>query len=81
MRVAIDGVGRIVIPKPMREELGIAGPSELELTATDGRLELTVPDIEAHIEERDGIAVIVPDHPGPAITLEDTLAAIGRSRR
>jgi len=81
MRVAIDGVGRIVIPKPMREELGIAGPTELELTTADGRLELTVPDIASHIEDRDGIAVIVADQPVAAMTVEATLAAIERSRR
>jgi AbrB family looped-hinge helix DNA binding protein len=81
MRVAIDGVGRIVIPKPMREELGIDGPSELELNASDGRLELTVPDIPAHIEIRDGFAVIVPDQPMPPLTAEMTREAIERSRR
>jgi len=81
MRVAIDGVGRIVIPKPMREELGIDGPTELELNASDGRLELTVPDIPAHIEIRDGFAVIVPDQPMPPLTAEMTREAIERSRR
>jgi len=81
MRVAIDGVGRIVIPKQIREELGIAGPCELELTGVDGRLELTVPDTAAHIEERQGFAVIVRDRPGPALTAEMTREAIERSRR
>jgi AbrB family looped-hinge helix DNA binding protein len=81
MRVAIDGVGRMVIPKPMREKLGITGPTELELTAADGHIELTVPDVEAHIEERDGFAVIVRDQPGPPVTTEMTLEAIERSRR
>ena len=65
----------------MREELGITGPTELELTASDGRLELTVPDIAAHIEERDGFAVIVPDQPVPPLTVEMTREAIERSRR
>jgi AbrB family looped-hinge helix DNA binding protein len=81
MRVAIDRVGRIVIPKPMREELGIDGATELEVTASDGRLELTVPDIAAHIEVRDGLAVIVPDEPVPPLTAEMTREAIERSRR
>jgi AbrB family looped-hinge helix DNA binding protein len=81
MRVAIDGVGRIVIPKPMREELGIDGPTELELNASDGRLELTVPDIPAHIEIRDGFAVIVPDQPMAPLTAAMTREAIERSRR
>ncbi len=54
MRVAIDGVGRLVIPKTLREELGVRVAAELELTATDGRLELTVADVPARVEERDG---------------------------
>ena len=81
MRVAIDGVGRIVIPKPMRDELGIVGPTELELTAVDGTLELKVPDMAAHVEIRDGFAVIVPDQQVPALTVEMTREAIERSRR
>jgi AbrB family looped-hinge helix DNA binding protein len=47
MRVAIDNVGRLVIPKTLREELGVHGPTDLELTASDGRLELTVADVPA----------------------------------
>jgi AbrB family looped-hinge helix DNA binding protein len=81
MRVAIDGVGRIVIPKPMRDALGIDGPTELELTEVDGRLELEVPCIQAHVEVRDGWAVIVPDEPTPPVTTEMVREAIERSRR
>jgi AbrB family looped-hinge helix DNA binding protein len=81
MRVAIDGVGRIVIPKPMREELGIDGPTELELTAVDGRIELTVPYIKAHLEERDGHTVIVPDEPIPPLTTELVREVLERVRK
>jgi AbrB family looped-hinge helix DNA binding protein len=81
MRVAIDGVGRIVIPKPMRDVLGIDGPTELELTERDGALELTVPYIKAHLEQRDGFTVIVPDEPVPTLTTEMVREEIERSRR
>jgi AbrB family looped-hinge helix DNA binding protein len=81
MRVAIDGVGRIVIPKPMRDVLGIEGPTELELTERDGALELTVPYIKAHLEDRDGFTVIVPDQPVPTLTTEMVREEIERSRR
>jgi AbrB family looped-hinge helix DNA binding protein len=81
MKVAIDGVGRVVIPKPLRDELGISGPTDLEMTATDGRLELTVPDVAAHMEVRDGLAVIVTDQPMAPMTVEETRAAIERVRR
>ena len=70
MRVAIDKVGRIVIPKQMREGLGIEGPTELDLTEADGKLELTVPYMKAHLEVRDGLSVIVADEPVPPLTAE-----------
>ena len=81
MRVAIDGVGRVVIPKPMRDALGINGPTELELTEHDGSLELSVPYIKAHIEERDGWAVIVPDEPVPPLTAEIVRETLERVRK
>jgi AbrB family looped-hinge helix DNA binding protein len=81
MRVAIDAVGRIVIPKPMREELGIDGPTELELTERDGALELTVPYIKAHLEERNGFTVIVPDEPVPPLTNEIVRETLERVRK
>jgi AbrB family looped-hinge helix DNA binding protein len=43
MRATIDPAGRLVIPKPLRDELGFASGTELELEAVDGRLEVSVP--------------------------------------
>ena len=40
MRVTIDRVGRVVIPKQFRDSLGIPGNSELEITADAGGLRL-----------------------------------------
>jgi bifunctional DNA-binding transcriptional regulator/antitoxin component of YhaV-PrlF toxin-antitoxin module len=81
MRVAIDGVGRLVIPKTLRDELGVDGPTDLELTASDGRLELTVADVPAHVEERDGFPVIVTDRPMEPMSTNETRTAIERVRR
>ncbi|HLM85292.1 MAG TPA: AbrB/MazE/SpoVT family DNA-binding domain-containing protein [Solirubrobacteraceae bacterium] len=81
MRVAIDGVGRIVIPKPMRDALGIDGPTELELTEVDGKLELTVPYVKVHLEDRNGHTVIVPDEPVPPLTTELVREVLERVRK
>lgn len=81
MKVAIDSVGRMVIPKALREELGITGAAEVEMRAADGRIEMTVPDVPARVEMRDGVPVIVTDRPMKPITVEETRAAIDRSRR
>ncbi len=57
MRVAIDGSGRIVVPKPMRERLGVTGPAELELVEGDGQLMLRPLPGEVRLVERDGVLV------------------------
>jgi AbrB family looped-hinge helix DNA binding protein len=81
MRVAIDGVGRLVIPKRLRDELGVRGPTELELTAVDGRLEVTVADVQARVEDRDGFPVIVTDEPMAPMSIAEAAEAVERVRR
>lgn len=43
MRTTIDTAGRIVVPKSIRDQLGFAPGTELELEAIDGHLEVMVP--------------------------------------
>jgi AbrB family looped-hinge helix DNA binding protein len=50
MRTTIDAAGRLVVPKPLRDELGFAPGMELELDAVDGRLEIAAPS-RVHVEK------------------------------
>jgi AbrB family looped-hinge helix DNA binding protein len=50
MRTTIDAAGRLVVPKPLRDLLGFAPGTELELDAVDGRLEVAVPS-RVRVEE------------------------------
>jgi AbrB family looped-hinge helix DNA binding protein len=43
MQVSIDSVGRVVVPKPLRDELGLSPDVALEIEVVDGHLELSVP--------------------------------------
>ena len=43
MRTTIDMAGRLVVPKPLREQLGFAPGTELEVRAVDGHLEVAIP--------------------------------------
>ncbi len=81
MRITIDAVGRLVVPKALRAEVGITGPTELEVIARDGVIELTVADVPARIEDRNGSPVIVTDVPMKPLTVEDVRSAIARVRR
>jgi AbrB family looped-hinge helix DNA binding protein len=81
MRIAMDSVGRLVVPKALRAELGISGPTELEVSARDGVIELEVADVPAHVEARLDRPVIVNDEPVKSLTVEDVRGAIDRVRR
>jgi AbrB family looped-hinge helix DNA binding protein len=43
MKVTIDAAGRLVVPKLLRDELGFAAGTELELSAVNGAMEVRVP--------------------------------------
>jgi AbrB family looped-hinge helix DNA binding protein len=45
-RVEVDKSGRIVIPKKLREEIGIQAKTRLILTKRDGTLTLTPLDVD-----------------------------------
>jgi bifunctional DNA-binding transcriptional regulator/antitoxin component of YhaV-PrlF toxin-antitoxin module len=77
----MDSVGRLVVPKALRSELGITGPAELEVVARDGVIELALADTPARIEDHRGDPVIVTDRPMKPLTVEDVRAAIDRVRR
>jgi len=81
MQIAIDEVGRLVVPKALREELGIKGAATLDVNVYDGCLELTVPDVPAHVEQRDGLSVIVTERPMRPMDAAETREAIERIRR
>ncbi|MDQ6777901.1 MAG: antitoxin [Actinomycetota bacterium] len=81
MRITMDSVGRLVVPKALRSELGITGPAELEIVARDGVIELAVPVAPARVEDQRGEPVIVTDSPMKPLTVEDVRATINRVRR
>lgn len=42
MRVTLDAAGRLVVPKPLRDALGLKPGQALEIRAGDGRLEIEI---------------------------------------
>jgi AbrB family looped-hinge helix DNA binding protein len=81
MRTTIDGAGRIVVPKALREGLALYGGQELEVTARDGHLEIAVPSTPMRLEERDGVAVAVTEAPLPPLTQDVVRDTLDRVRR
>ncbi len=56
-RLKIDNSGRIVVPKPLRDQLGIQPDAELEITAQAGGIFVRVVDEEPALVKVDGLWV------------------------
>jgi AbrB family looped-hinge helix DNA binding protein len=82
MKTTIDSAGRVVIPKPLREELGLRGGEEIEVTIRDGRIELEPSFKPVQIVERDGFlaAEIEKDESAP-LTASEVRDLLERFRR
>jgi AbrB family looped-hinge helix DNA binding protein len=81
MRTTIDAAGRIVVPKSIRQAMGLGAGHEVDIVFTDGRIEIEVAPLKVHIEKRGRIPVIVPDEDPPPLhedIVRETLEAIRR---
>jgi AbrB family looped-hinge helix DNA binding protein len=81
MRTTIDPAGRIVIPKALRERLGLAAGEPLDVRERDGRLEIEPEPTPMTLVKRKGGLVAVPRRPLPALSDEIVRETLERSRR
>ena len=81
MRTTIDAAGRIVVPKPLRDELGFRSGDALEVTARDGILEVAATPTQVRLEQRGAGPVAVTDEELPPLTADAVRATLERTRR
>ncbi|MGH9157746.1 MAG: AbrB/MazE/SpoVT family DNA-binding domain-containing protein [Acidimicrobiales bacterium] len=81
MRTTIDGAGRVVVPKSIRDSLGLTAGQPLEIIERDGVAELRPVGQRVWIEERDGALVAVTENPVPPLTTDEVRDLVERSRR
>ena len=81
MTTAIDSAGRIVVPKPLRDALGLAPGQALEITAADGHLVIAIAPTPMTLKKRGKGLVAVPEVRVPPLTAEQVRDTLERTRR
>lgn len=81
MKTTIDVAGRIVVPKALREALGLEPGQPLEISAHDGRIEIEAAPTAVRFEKRGQGVVAVPELELPPLTAEQVRDTLERVRR
>jgi AbrB family looped-hinge helix DNA binding protein len=81
MRTTIDRAGRIVVPKRLRDQLGLSGGQEVELVAREGKLEVAPAPTTMRLEVRGDKTVAVADRDMPPLTVELVRETLEQTRR
>ncbi|MGH3739272.1 MAG: AbrB/MazE/SpoVT family DNA-binding domain-containing protein [Micromonosporaceae bacterium] len=81
MRTAIDSAGRVVIPKPLRDMLGLVAGQPLEVEERNGRLEIVpAPTAMKLVDDGDGV-VAVAEVDMPVLTADVVRETLEKVRR
>jgi len=80
MKTTIDKAGRVVLPKPVRDELGLTAGQEIDVRVEGGQAVLEPTVATWHLERRGRLTVLVPDSPVPPLTDAEVREAVDRGR-
>lgn len=81
MRSVIDPAGRVVIPKELRERLGLGRGRAVDIRERDGRIEIEPAATPMSLLRQRGGPVAVPKEKLPPLTDEIVRDTLERTRR
>lgn len=81
MKTTMDSAGRIVVPKALRDAVGLKPGQALDVRLGDGRLEIEIAPTPMKLTRRGKGVVAVPDRELPPLTAEQVRETLERIRR
>ena len=81
MLATIDAGGRVVVPKDVRERLGLRPGMQVQLTEVDGALEITPMVTPMSVVERSGVIVLESERTMPTLTADQVRDVQEATRR
>lgn len=81
MKTTIDGAGRIVVPKSLRDAMRLTSGETVEIVYVDGRLEITVPPTPVRLVNSGRGVHAVADSPLPVLSAEMVREVLEEARR
>lgn len=81
MKVTIDAAGRVVIPKALRDAVGLRAGQPLEIAERDGRLEIAPAATPMRLVDEGEGAAAVADDDMPVLTADVVRETLERIRR
>jgi AbrB family looped-hinge helix DNA binding protein len=81
MKTTIDAAGRIVVPKSLRQALGLEPGQVVEIREGNGRLEIDIPPTPMQLRKRGKGVVAVPERDLPGLTADTVRETLERVRR
>ncbi|MCV7381599.1 antitoxin [Mycobacterium alsense] len=81
MRTTIDAAGRLVIPKRIRDRLGLRGNDQVEITERDGRIEIEPAPTGVELVREGSVLVARPERALPPLTDDIVRETLDHVRR
>jgi AbrB family looped-hinge helix DNA binding protein len=79
-KLKVDKLGRIVLPKPVREKLQLAAGDQLEMESLDDRITLRPLRGTAQLRKKHGVWVFHSGERLAASTVQETIEQVRRER-
>jgi AbrB family looped-hinge helix DNA binding protein len=81
MKTTMDAAGRLVVPKALRQALGLKPGQILEVRAGDGKLEVEIAPTPMTLKRRGKGVVAVADVELPSLSTDEVRATLERVRQ